>query len=96
MMLRAYRVPHEREYRFAPPRRWRADFALVEPRILIEIQGGHWVNGRHNRASGYEKDLERMNAAQLAGWLVLQYTTDRVTSGEAIAEIMTRLQHEPA
>ena len=95
MMLRAYGVQFEREYRFAPPRRWRADFAVPARRLLIEVQGGHWVDGRHNRGSGYAADLERQNAAQLAGWTILQYTTDMVTSGEAIAEVMEFIQREP-
>ena len=94
MMLRAYGVEFEREYRFAPPRRWRADFAVPDRRLLIEVQGGHWVDGRHNRGDGYAKDLERQNAAQLAGWMVLQYTTDQVVSGEAIAQVMDFLQRE--
>ena len=42
--------PLEREYRFRHERRWRADFAQMEARVLIEIEGGIWVNGRHNHA----------------------------------------------
>jgi hypothetical protein len=30
----------EREYRFHHERRWRADFAQMEARVLIEIEGG--------------------------------------------------------
>ena len=30
----------QREYRFAPPRRWREDFAWPQARLLIEIEGG--------------------------------------------------------
>jgi len=54
----------EREYRFDAKRRWRADFAHVEARVLIEIEGGIWVNGRHNRAAGFNADLE---PSRLAG-----------------------------
>jgi very-short-patch-repair endonuclease len=91
-MLDAYQVPYVREFRFAPPRRWRADFALLEPRILIEVQGGHWISGRHNHAISYEAELERINAAQIAGYRVLQYTTRQVVSGEAILEVMQLLE----
>ncbi len=92
MMLRAYGVEHEREYRWLEGRRYRSDFAIPAKRLLVEVQGGHWISGRHNRGSGYAQDLVRMNLAQLAGWTVLQYTTDMVVSGEAIAQIMEFLQ----
>jgi hypothetical protein len=32
---------------------WRADFAHIESRTLIEIEGGIYVNGRHNSAGGF-------------------------------------------
>ena len=96
MMLRAYGVEHEREYRFAPPRRWRADFAIPARRLLIEVEGGVHSGGRHVRGAGYEADLCKYNAAALAGWTVLRYSTGMVTSGEAIAEIMEHLHAAPA
>lgn len=48
--------PLEREYRFHAERRWRADFAHLQARVLIEVKGGIWVNRRHNRAD-YGKHL---------------------------------------
>jgi very-short-patch-repair endonuclease len=88
LMLKAYQVSFEREYRFAPPRRWRADFALVEPRILVEVEGGVWSGGRHTTGAGFEKDAEKYNAATAQGWRVFRYSTGMVTSGEAITQIM--------
>lgn len=43
--------PLQREFRFHEKRKWRADFAYLPGRVLIEIEGGIWVNGRHNRAA---------------------------------------------
>jgi hypothetical protein len=48
----------EKEYRFHPVRKWRAVFAHLESKTLIEIEGGIYVNGRHNRAGGFAADLE--------------------------------------
>jgi very-short-patch-repair endonuclease len=48
----------EKEFRFHPVRKWRADFAHLPSRTLIEIEGGIYVNGRHNRAGEFAADLE--------------------------------------
>lgn len=58
------------EYRFAPPRRFRADFALIEQRVMIEVDGGVWTRGRHTRGAGYVRDAEKRNLAASMGWLV--------------------------
>lgn len=63
-----------REYRFHPYRLWRFDYAIPDLRIAIEIDGGVWINGRHNRASGYLGDMEKFNAAATLGWVVLKFT----------------------
>ena len=75
----------EREYRFAPPRRWRFDFAWTEIRLALEIEGGTWVTGRHNRPAGFAKDLEKYNTATLMGWRLLRVTPAQVTDGTALA-----------
>jgi very-short-patch-repair endonuclease len=78
----------EREYRFCPDRRWRFDFAVPEKFIGIEIEGGTWASGRHNRGAGYEKDLEKYNTAVRLGYRVLRYTTSMVMAGTAINELL--------
>ena len=69
----------EREFRFHDKRRWRADFAHMESRSLIEIEGGIWVNGRHNRAAGFNADLEKYLEASLAAWRVFRLGPDQIT-----------------
>ena len=86
--LKAHGIKHYvMEYPFAPPRRWRFDFAFLEERIAVEIHGGVWSLGRHNRPKGYMADLEKMNTAQMMGWMVLQFTGDDIKNGKAIAMI---------
>ena len=63
-----------KEHRFHPDRLWRFDYAIPALRIAIEIDGGVWINGRHNRASGYLGDMEKFNAAATLGWVVLKFT----------------------
>ena len=70
----------EREYVALPPRKWRFDFAHVPSKLLIEIHGGIWVQGRHTRGSGFVGDRRKMNAATLAGWKVIELTPDDITA----------------
>ena len=81
----------EREFRFHAERRWRADFAHLESRTLIEIEGGVWVNGRHNRAAGFNADLEKYLEAGLLGWRVFRFGPDQITR-ENVARLVTMLQ----
>jgi len=81
----------EREYRFYPKRRWRADFAWVAQRLLVEVEGATFVNGRHNRGSGFEKDAEKYNAAALMNWTVLRVTKTMIDNGTAIEMIRQAL-----
>jgi very-short-patch-repair endonuclease len=72
--------PLEKEFRFHPIRRWRADFAHLESRTLIEIEGGIYVNGRHNRGAGFAADLEKYLEASLAGWHVVRLGPNELTT----------------
>jgi len=62
------------EHRFAPPRRWRFDFAWPDRKVALELEGGTYSGGRHVRPDGYAADAEKYNAAVLHGWRVLRYT----------------------
>lgn len=93
--LRALNVlDAHREYRFAPPRMWRFDFAWPEQRFAVEIEGGVWTNGRHTRGSGFVADTEKYNAAALAGWKVLRFTEKSVRDGSAV-ELVARYLRVP-
>ena len=65
-------VEHVFEYRFAADagRKWRSDIAFPSVKVAIEIDGGLWTYGRHNRASSVLADMEKGNAYVSRGWLV--------------------------
>lgn len=68
-----------REHQFHPSRKWRFDFAYLDRQIAIEIEGGIWGNGRHNRAAGFIRDCIKYNQAALNGWTVFRLATGMIT-----------------
>ena len=63
-----------RELKFCPTRRWRFDFAWIDEKVAVEIEGGIFMQGRHNRGKGMEADMEKYNWATINGWRVLRYS----------------------
>ena len=82
--------PLEREFKFHPKRKWRADFAHLPSRTLIEIEGGAWVGGRHNRGTGFVKDAEKYLEAVLAGWRVVRLT-ERQLEADSLERLIALL-----
>ena len=68
--------PFDAEHQFAPPRRWRFDFAWPAQKVAVEMEGGIWTRGAHTRGKHFRSDAEKYNAATIAGWRVLRYTTN--------------------
>lgn len=71
-----------REYVFAPPRKWRFDFAHVPSKLAFEMEGGIWIHGGHSRPSAVIRDAEKFNAAALAGWRVIRLHDGIITAHE--------------
>jgi very-short-patch-repair endonuclease len=69
----------EREFRFHPTRKWRADFAHLPSRTLIEIEGGIWVRGRHTTPRGFTADAEKYFEAAMGGWRVVRLVDSQLT-----------------
>ena len=87
--LRAHNIPFDREVMLVPGRKWRWDFVVKD--LAIEIQGGTWTHGGHSRGLGQIRDFQKQNASVKAGYRPLAFTTDMVTSGEAINDIIGML-----
>ena len=69
-------ISYQREVKFHPERKWRADFAL-DGNLLVEVEGGAW-DGRHTRGAGFLKDSEKYAAAARLGYTVLRFTSPQV------------------
>jgi very-short-patch-repair endonuclease len=74
------------EHKFHPTRKWRFDFALVDSRCAIELDGGAFLpfGGRHGRGMGMVKDCEKYRAAADLNWRIWRFTTKCLTA-EAVA-----------
>lgn len=68
----------EVEYRFHSVRKWRFDFAwrrgfcntLYD--TALEVDGGIWINGGHNRGAQMLATWEKENEAVCMGWRILR------------------------
>lgn len=87
--LRSVGIPFEREFKAIEGRKFAWDFRIVDTNILIETQGGTWSSGKmgHNSGSGIKRDYIKNNLAIMAGWRVLYFTSDMITSGEALRTV---------
>jgi hypothetical protein len=66
----------DREFAFHEGRKWRFDFAWPKRMVAVELEGlVRGKGGRHQRVEGFALDCEKYNAAVMAGWAVLRYTS---------------------
>lgn len=71
------------EYKFHKVRKWRFDFAFVEHKLALEVDGGAWTQGRHTRGKGFIADCIKLNEATILGWRVLRVTPTMIKNGKA-------------
>ena len=83
-----------REYKAIPERRFRFDFAWVEQKLLVEVQGQIWKKGGHSSGVGIMRDHEKNNLAVINGWRVMYCNSNTITSGEAINQIEKAIRDE--
>jgi hypothetical protein len=80
------------EYQFHQTRKWRIDVALLDHDIAIEIDGGAWIQGRHGRGAGIEKDNEKYAALAIAGWRLIRCTPGQVKKGIVLGWVREALE----
>ena len=87
--LKACGLEYEREVCLIQGRKWRWDFRVEN--LAIEVQGQTWRKGAHSSGSGILRDCQKLNAAVLAGYRPLIFTTEMVISGEAIDTVLSAI-----
>jgi very-short-patch-repair endonuclease len=74
-----------------PISNYEADF-LLDGWLVVEIQGGVHVKSGHSTGTGIERDMKKLATFAQFGYLVLQFGSTMIRSGEAIAA--TKLVYE--
>ena len=70
---------------------WRFDFAWPNYMLAVEVEGGAWVEGGHNRGKGFSDDLVKYHHAASLGWFLYRCDGDMIKRGLAIKFIEQRL-----
>jgi len=54
--------------------KWITDFGndMAEIKVALEVDGGIWIAGAHNRGARIKKTWEKENAANILGWHILK------------------------
>lgn len=79
------------EYVFAPPRKFRFDWAFPDLKIACEQEGGIWIKGRSGRGGAHSlpsnilRDMEKGNLAASLGWRVFRFQPRDFIKGTAQA-----------
>jgi hypothetical protein len=78
------------EHHGIPGRKYRFDFAHLDSRVAIEIDGGLWRGrkGGHTSGSGAIRDREKDVRATLEGWTVFRLTPEMSRNRDLLAEIV--------
>lgn len=73
------------------PRQWAIDWAFLDQRLAVEVEGGYAIGGRHTTAKGFLGDLEKYAVLTCLGWRLLRVTPRQIRSGEALTWIRRAL-----
>lgn len=95
LQIKALGLPEPiREYQAIKGRKFRFDFAWLEQRLLVEVNGGTYTKGAHSTGQGIARDYEKANLAVLQGWRVLSFDGKAVKDGTAVEVISKALEVE--
>jgi hypothetical protein len=83
-----------REFKFAPQRQFRFDFAWPARGLAVECEGGIWSRGAHTRGLHFAQDCTKYNLAAMLGWRVLRLTEVHLRDGSAFELLQSALTTE--
>jgi very-short-patch-repair endonuclease len=82
------------EFKFHQDRRWRFDFAFIDHKLAVEVEGivGGSEKSRHTTWTGYTADCIKYSEAAVLGWRLIRVTQEMIKSGMAIELIERALR----
>lgn len=93
LQIKALGLPEPvREYRAIKGRKFRFDFAWLDARLLVEVNGGTYTRGAHSTGQGIARDYEKIRLGQDCGWKVYPFDGKAIKSGEAVEIIRQALE----
>ena len=82
------------EHKFHETRRWRFDYAIVDLKIALEVEGGVWTGGRHTSGAGFTKDTQKYNSATLLGWRVFRVVPSTLITEETFQMLKEAINYK--
>lgn len=89
--LTQLKVPYVRQHKIHSERRFKADFFFPQSSLVVEVQGGGWVNGHHSRGKGMENDAEKSFYIATVPARLITVTPKQVFNGLALDWILKAL-----
>lgn len=75
-----------REFTFDDTRDWRLDLAWPSHKLAVEIDGSV-----HRTKERFARDIEKLNEAGIAGWMVIRVRPEQVRGGQALSIVVRAL-----
>lgn len=70
----------QRQHKFHPTRRFRLDFAWIDCKVAVEINGGTYTDvSRHNFGPAMHSEYDKHNLAVAYGWALLVFDSVHVS-----------------
>jgi very-short-patch-repair endonuclease len=93
MQLAASGIKFRPQYTWHTSRKFSADFVVGNyGNLIVEVDGGLFINGGHTRGARREYDYERDAEAMMLGFRVLRVSPRQVKQGKAIQWIQELLK----
>jgi hypothetical protein len=71
-------------------RKWIADYAWPEVKVLVDVQGGVWHKSGHSSPKGLLRDYARAITAAAGGWLFIPVAGEQLTKNDYYLDLIAQ------